>query len=72
MGLLEAHLAQLILTDVHDVAGCGIEAESPVTVDVGDAQRPFPVEDIGMPVGHRHHQFVQAHGFTPRNSSGWV
>jgi hypothetical protein len=37
MGLLEAHLAQLILTDVDDVAGCGIEAEAPITVNVADA-----------------------------------
>ena len=34
-------------------------------VDVADAQRPFPVEDVGVAVGHRHHYFVQAHGFAP-------
>ena len=37
MSFLEPHFAQLILTDVHDVAGCGIEAQSPFAVDVGDA-----------------------------------
>jgi hypothetical protein len=58
MGFLKTHLAQLILANVDDVAGCSIEAQSTLAVDVGHAQRPLLVEDVRMAVGHRHHHFV--------------
>src|SRR6185437_3894587 len=65
VGFLKPHLPQLILADVLDMTGAGVEPESALAVDVGDAERPLPVEDVRMPVGHRHHHFVQAHGFAP-------
>jgi hypothetical protein len=44
----------------------GVETQSTLTVDVADAQRPLAIKDVWMAVGHRHHYFVQAHGFTSR------
>ena len=41
-------------------------------VDVADPQRPLAIEYIGVTVGHRHHYFVQAHGFAPRYPSSSV
>jgi hypothetical protein len=67
MGFLKPHLAQLILANVYDMAGGSVAAQTTFAVDVADAQRPFPVEDVGMAVRDRHHHFVQAHGVTPRS-----
>ncbi len=66
MGLLEAHLAQLVLADVLDVAASRVQSQPAGAVDVANAQRPFAVEHVGVTVRHRHHCFVQAHGFAPR------
>ena len=65
MGLLETHLAQLVLADVLHVPAGRVQAEPAGAVDVTHAQRPFAVEHIGVAVGHRHHFFVQAHGRSP-------
>lgn len=51
MGVLEPQLAQMILADVLDVPGRGIEAQPPVAVDVGDAQWPAGVEHVGCGSG---------------------
>jgi len=66
MRLLETHLAQLILADVLDMPARRVQPQPAGPVDVADAQRPFPTEDIGVTVRHGHQLFVQAHGTAPR------
>ncbi|CKR79162.1 Uncharacterised protein [Mycobacterium tuberculosis] len=69
VGLLEAHLAQLVLTDVLDVPTSRVQPQPARAVDVADAQRPFSVEHVGVTVGHGHQFFVEAHGVLPISSS---
>ncbi len=52
VGLLEAHLAQLVLTDVLDVP-TGASSRSRPARSIADAQ-PFSVEHVRVTVGHRH------------------
>ena len=60
MGFLEAEFAQVVLADVLDVPGGGVEPQPSLPVDVGDPQRPLHVEDVGVRIGHGHHHLAQA------------
>ncbi len=60
MGFLEAEFTQVVLADVLDVPGGRVEPQPALAVDVGNPQRPFLVEDVGMRVRDRHHHLAQA------------
>jgi len=60
MDILVAHLAQLILADVLDVAAGAVESEPPIAVDVGHSQGPTGIENVGMTLRDGHQSLGQA------------
>ena len=58
---VEAQFVHVVLADVLDVTGGGVQAQPAAGVDVGHPQRPPPVENVGMAVEDRRQCLIQGH-----------
>ena len=62
MGVVVAHLAELVLPHVLDVAQGPVETQPAESVDIADAQWPLPFEHVGIGIGYGHQHLGQAGG----------